>query len=77
VEHKSRDEKKYIVTKDVVGLLLGEVVSTKTIAHCCRGCGWLANRRGSKYKEKTHIVAKDVVGVQVGDDDSLTKIKTY
>ncbi len=32
MEHKSRDEKKYIVTKDVVGLLLGEVVSTKTIA---------------------------------------------
>ncbi len=23
------------------------------------------------------IVAKDVVGLQVGDDDSLTKIKTY
>jgi hypothetical protein len=28
------------------------------------------------YKKK-HIVAKDVVGLQVGDDDSLTKIKTY
>jgi hypothetical protein len=28
-------------------------------------------------KKKTHIVAKDVVGLQVGDDDSLTKIKTY
>jgi hypothetical protein len=39
----------------VVGLLIGEVVSTK----------------------KKHIIAKDVVGLQVGDDDSLTKIKTY
>jgi hypothetical protein len=29
VEHKPRDEKKHILTKDVVGLLLGEVVSTK------------------------------------------------
>ncbi len=27
VECQSRDEKKHIVTKDVVGLLLGEVVS--------------------------------------------------
>ncbi len=58
-------------------MLLGEVVSTKTIAHCRRGCGWLAARKGSKYEKKTPIVAKDVVGLQVGDDDSLTKIKTY
>ncbi len=57
VEHKSQDEKKHIVTKDVVGLLLGEVVSTKTIAHRRRGCGWLASKRGSKYKKK-HIVEK-------------------
>ena len=77
MEHKSQDEKKHIVTKDVVGLLLGEVVSTKTIAHRHRGCGWLASRRGSKYERIKHIVAKDVVGLQVGDDDSLTKIKTY
>jgi hypothetical protein len=27
--------------------------------------------------KKIHIVAEDVVGLQVGDDDSLTKIKTY
>ncbi len=60
----------------MVGLLLGEVVSTKTISHRRRGCGWLAHGRGSKYKKK-NIVAKDVVGLQVGDDDSLTKIKTY
>jgi general stress protein CsbA len=72
-----RRKKKHIITKDVVGLLLGEVVSTKTIAHCRRGCGWLASRRGSKYEKKTHIVAKDVVGLQIGYDDSLTKIKTY
>ncbi len=77
MEHKSRDEKKHIITKDVVGLLLGEVVSTKTIAHRRRGCGWLAPRRGSKCEKLKHIVAKDVVGLQVGDDNSLTKIKTY
>ncbi len=58
-------------------MLLGEVVSTKTIAHRRRGCGWLASRRGSKYEEKKHMVAKNVVGLQVGDDDSLTIIKTY
>ncbi len=65
--------------------------------HRHKGCGWLASRRGSDYKNnstslqrmwlassrrgskygKKHIVAKDVVGLQVGDDDSLTKIKTY
>jgi hypothetical protein len=28
VERQSRDEKKHIVTKDVVGLLLGDLVST-------------------------------------------------
>ncbi len=56
---------------------IGEVVSKKTIAHRRRGCGWLACRRGSKYEKKTHIVAKDVVGLQLGDNNSLTKIKTY
>ncbi len=29
MERQSRKEKKHIVTKDVVGLLLGEIVSTK------------------------------------------------
>ncbi len=29
MEHQSQDKNKHIVTKDVVGLLLGEVVSTK------------------------------------------------
>ena len=65
--------KTHIVTKEVVGLLLGEVVSTKIIAHRHRGCGWLE----VVSTKKKHIVAKDVVGLQVGDDDSLTKIKTY
>ncbi len=70
-------QKKHIVTKDVVGLLLGEVVSMKK-TYCRKGCGWLASRRGSKYKKK-HIFAKDVVGLKVGDskNDSLTKMKTY
>ncbi len=54
-------------------MLLGEVVSTKIIAHRRRGCGWLE----VVSTKKNHIVAKDVVGLQVGDDDSLTKIKTY
>jgi hypothetical protein len=57
----------------MVGLLLGEVVSKKIIAHHRRGCGWLE----VVSTKKKHIIAKDVVGLQVGDDDSLTKIKTY
>ncbi len=50
----------------------------KNKTHPCKGCGWLASRRDSKYK-KTHIVANDVVGLPVGDskNDSLTKMKTY
>ncbi len=62
----SHETKKHIVTKDVVGLLLGEAVGTKK-THCCKRCGWLASRRGSKYELKKQIVAKDVVGLQVGD----------
>jgi hypothetical protein len=70
--------KNHIVTKNMVGLFLGEAVSTKKTHHR-KGCGWLASRIGSKYKKNTHIVAKDVVGLQVGDikNDSLTKMKTY
>ncbi len=49
----------------MVGLLLVEVVSIKK-THRGKGCGWLASRRGSKYKKK-HIIAKDVVGLSVGD----------
>jgi general stress protein CsbA len=74
VERQSQDKKKHIITKDVVGLLIGEIVSTKKNhivtkdvvglllgvlvsikkTHRCKGCGWLASRRGSKYKKKTH-----------------------
>ncbi len=51
MERQSRDEKKHIVTKDVVGLLLGDVVSTiLKNTHCRKGCGWLASWRGSKYE---------------------------
>ncbi len=74
----SHETKKHIITKDGVGLLLGEAVSTKRNTSS-QVCGWLASRRGSKYEKKTHIVAKDVVGLQLGDskNDSLTKMKTY
>jgi hypothetical protein len=45
-------KKKHIVAKDVVGLLLGEVVSIqKNIVK--KECGWLAFRRGSKYEKNT------------------------
>jgi hypothetical protein len=43
ISHKTK--KKHIVTKDVVGLLLGEIVSTKKHTHRRKGCGWLTNRR--------------------------------
>ena len=59
VERQSRDEKIHIVTKDVVGLILGEVGSILK-KHFRKGCGWLPCRRGSKY-EKKHILTKDVV----------------
>ena len=48
----SHETKKHI-TKDVVGLLLGEAVSTKKTHHR-KGCGWLASRRGSMYGKKHH-----------------------
>jgi hypothetical protein len=57
-------QKKHIVTKDVFGLLLGEVVSTKK-THRLKGCGWLDTRRC--IKKKNLVVAKDVVGLLVGD----------
>ena len=74
----SQEIKKHIVTKDVVGLLIGEAVSILKNTHCRKGCGWLASRRGSKCGKK-NIIAKDVVGLQLGDgkNDSLTKMKTY
>ncbi len=53
MERQSRDEKKYIVTKDMVGLLVGEVVSTKKTHHR-KGCGWLAYRRGTVRLTSIH-----------------------
>jgi len=50
VERQSRDEKKHIVTKDVVGLLLGDVVSVLKNTYRHKGCGWLASWRVSKYE---------------------------
>ncbi len=44
VEPQSRDEKKHIVTKDVVGLLLGDVVSTKKLEVCPYRDSSLGNR---------------------------------
>ena len=78
MEHKSRDEKKHIVTKDVVGLLLGQVVSTRKKHIIAKDVvGFLLEEIGSTTKK--HIVEKDVVGLLVGDskNDSLTKLKTY
>jgi hypothetical protein len=62
----------------VVGLLIGEAVSTK-IKHIVTKdvVGLLLGEVVSTKKK--HIVAKDVVGLQAGDskNDSLTKMKTY
>ncbi len=71
MEHQSRDNKKHIVTKDVVGLLPGEVVITKKTHHH-KGCGWLAYRRGSEYKKKTSL-KKDVIGLLLGEVVSTKK----
>jgi hypothetical protein len=59
-----RRKKTHRHTKDVDGLLVVEVVSTKKTHHG-KGCGWLASRRGSKNQK--NIVAKDVVGLPGGD----------
>ncbi len=41
--------------RDVVDLLLGEVVSTKKITHRHKGCGWLTSRR---YRSKNDSLTK-------------------
>jgi hypothetical protein len=77
VERKSRDGKKHI-TKDVVGLLIGEAVSILKKHIVAKDVvGLLLEEVASA--EKKHIVAKDVVGLQKrdGKNDSLTKMKTY
>ncbi len=74
----SHETKKHIVTKDVVGLLIGEAVSTKNTHILAQDVvGLLLGEIVSKKKK--HIVAKDEVGLPVGDskNDSLTKMKTY
>ncbi len=53
MEHQSRDEKKLIVTKDVVGLHLGEVVSTRKIIVAMDVVGLLLGEVVS-MKKNTH-----------------------
>ncbi len=48
----SHETKKHIVTKDVIGLLIGEVVRVLKKTHRRKGCGWLASRRGSLSTKK-------------------------
>jgi hypothetical protein len=64
-------QKKHIITKDVVGLLLGEIVSIKKQIVAKDVVGLLI---GEVVSTKKHIVAKNVVGLLVGDSkkDSLT-----
>ncbi len=66
MERQSRGKKKHIFTKDVVGLLLGEVVSTREKIHRRKGCGWLAFRRGSKSPYRSgapsHLRKKNMAG---------------
>jgi hypothetical protein len=51
MKRQSRDEKKHIVTKDVVGLLIGDVVSTKKHTHHRKGCGWLGLQVGDSKND--------------------------
>ncbi len=51
----SHETKKDIVTKNVVGLLLGDVVSVLKNTHRHKGCGWLASWRGSKYENNNTL----------------------
>ncbi len=61
----------------MVGLLLGEVVSTKNTHIVAKDVVSLV--LGEVVSTKKHIVAKDVIGLLVGDSKnaSLKKIKTY
>jgi hypothetical protein len=69
VEHKSRDEKKHIVTKRMWLACIGEVRKQWHIV--AEDAVGLLLGEGVSTKKKTHIVAKDVVGLQVGDDDTV------
>ncbi len=77
MERQSRDEKKHIVTKDVVGLLLGQVVSTRKKHIIAKDVVGLLLEEVVSTKKK-HIIAKDVVGLLLGDskNDCSTEMKT-
>ncbi len=62
-------QKKHIVSKDVVGLLLGEVVSTKKNIVEKDVVGLLLGEVVSTKKK--HFLAKDVVGLLVGDKEDI------
>ena len=80
MERQSRDEKKHIVTKDVVGLLLGDVVSvlkthivTKDVVGLLLGEVVSTkiithHRKGCGWLTSRRYHSKN---------DSLTKMKTY
>ncbi len=77
MEHQSQDEKKHIVTKDVVGLLLGDVVSVLKVTKDVVGLlvGEVAStkiithhRKGCGWLTRRRYHSKN---------DSLTKMKTY
>jgi hypothetical protein len=80
VEHQSRDKKKYIVTKDVVGLLLEDVVSTKNTHIVAKNVvGLLLGEVVS-----TKIITHPCKGCgwltsrrYRSKNDNLTKMKTY
>ncbi len=65
----SHETKKLIVTKDVVGLLVGEVVSIQQKHILKKDVVGLLLREVVSTKKK--ILAKDVVGLQVGDNEDL------
>ncbi len=71
--------KKHIDTKDVVGLLLVEVVSTKKPTSWQRM--WLTcSRRGSKYEKENTFLQRMWLAYQkeiVRMITSLTKMKTH
>ncbi len=80
MERQSRDEKKHIVTKDVVGLLLGDVVSTKQTHIFAKDVVGLLLGEVVSTKIITH--RREECGWLTSrryrsKNDSLTKMKTY
>jgi hypothetical protein len=74
VERQSRDETKHIITKDVVGLFLGEVVSIQKKHIVEKDVVGLLLEEVVSTK-KTHILAKDVVGLLVRDNEDLLIVR--